>query len=326
MKNKRIFKILSILLVIILLSHISIIIIRSYKEYGTIDDLFTNKTICFNGEYYDLKNNIDTYLVMGIDNAGGQADAIFLVITDNSLKEIFLIPINRNILAPIEVYSQNGEYLGLQNKQICLSHSLVYDFIDADKATVKSVSNLLFDLPIDFFVSLDMDGISYISDLVGELTITVNDDIPNTQFYKGNLVTVNKDNIEEFLRARDCYNLGGAQKRLERQTTFILSCYNKYSLKNGLFTSIKNLFTSNNNTLDNLKNNFKLLKPFITSNIDDPIQTAINYLTYDLDDTKIHFLPHTTSFNQKTQYEECYLEEAKTKQILLNIFYKKVLF
>ena len=273
---------------------------------------------------YRRKTDIDTYLLMGIDKRGGQADAIFLAVADNRSKDIYLIPVNRNIMAEIDCYSADGEHLGGQIAQLCLSHSMVYDYADANLATQNAVSFLLYNVPIDYYVALEMDGITALSDIVGDVNIILNETLDSAGFVAGESITVQGDNIDQYLRARDLNHLGGSHKRLERQTSYILACYDKMHSTKGIWDI---LFGHNGElSLDSLRAKYNTVKPYITTNIPDIVGVGAKYLTYTLKDSQVYFAPHTTTQNPETLYEECYLMEAEMKEILLKVFYRPTLY
>lgn len=306
---------------------------RKNKDYLTINELFEDGTILYNGKYYSAKKNVNTYLLMGIDDDGGQADIIYLIATDNQSKKIFLIPINRNIVVDMDMYSENGEYLGKSNLQLCLAHSINCGDIDHNEAQKKAVSELLFGVKIDNYVALHEYGIETLANIIGNVDVTLNEtlvyfenvkdennNVPFDSFIEGESLTITAQNITSFFRIRKFYGLGGSQKRLERITDYILKCYDKFSNAAGLTSIIKNLF-NHNKTLEEL---YGEIKNYITTDIDNPVKLATKYLLrYKLTEENVFYIPHTTK--QRGKYEACYMNEEETKEILLNIFYKEVI-
>lgn len=302
-----------------------VLIMRYNTSYRSINEMFYSDSIYYNDEYYSLKEDVTTYLFMGIDNDGGQADTLILIVADNNKKELFMVPINRNIMADIKVFSNDGERFSIENRQICLAHSMVYEFYDPNIATVEAVSKLLFDVPIDYYISFDMSGIKHISTVVGDVLVTVNENLPESDLILGEKKIINSENIYDYLRVRDTAKIGGAEKRLERQVDFLLACYNKFKspMKN-LFTSDRNFVISSN--IDEFSYKFEIIKSFIKTNIDDPIVNGIKYLNYDFSEEKIFYIPHKTQLDEKSRYEVCYMNVDEAKEILLNVFYDKGLY
>lgn len=89
--------------------------------------------IRYNGQIYAYNEDIMTFLVMGVDNddvvkkakdglSGGQADAMFLAVMNPHDKSVSIIAVNRNAMALVDVYDEDGVYMGQYTKQITLQH------------------------------------------------------------------------------------------------------------------------------------------------------------------------------------------------------------
>ena len=323
LSNKKLYALLCILLALLGFT-IFITYQRHITAYGTLDDIFQSDAIRIDDTIYRRKHDIDTYVLIGIDNAGGQADAIFLAVADNRARDLYLIPVNRNMMAEIDCYTFNGEYLGKQTAQMCLSHSMVYTYADANLATQNALSKLLYNVPIDYYVALEMDGISALGGAIGDVNIVLNETLESVDFVAGESVTVHTDNIEQYLRARDLTQLGGSHKRLERQTSYILACYDKLHSSKGLLDIV--FHSSDGWSLGTIRDKYNAVKPYITTNVPDIVNAGAKYLTYTLKDSHVYFAPHTTIYNPETLYEECYLMEAEMKEILLKVFYRPALY
>lgn len=302
-----------------------IMIKRNTIEYHSINNLFYSESIYYNNEYYSMKDDITTYLLMGIDNDGGQADTLILAVADNEKKELFLIPINRNIMADIKVFDNKSHSFNIEKRQICLAHSSVYNFYDPEIATAEAVSKLLFDLPIDYYISLDMDGIEHIGTIIGNVDVIVNETVFDSDLVEGETLTVNSKNIYEYLRTRNVLKIGGAQKRLERQVNFLVSCFNKFKRPVKTFNTITDTISSSND-FDEFKDKYKIMQSFVKTDVKDLVIDAIRYLEYEFSENNIYYVPHRTQLDENGVYETCYINVYKTKEILLKIFYKKTLF
>lgn len=296
-----------------------VLIKRNTTNYHSVNEILSSKSIVHDNNYYTLKKNITTYLLMGIDNQGGQADMLILLVADHDKDELFMIPINRNLMTDIREYDSNGNYLGLKNRQVCLSHSVVYDYYDPKKATIEAVSRLLFDVPIDYYVSLDIEGIEIISSIVGDVNVTSNETLAEVNITEGKDVVVNEENIYLYLSKRNMIGIGGAQKRLEREVEFLLACYDKFK------HPIKNK-NSSIGSLDDLSIKYKKLKPYVKTNVDEPLVKIMRYLNYDLSEDNVYYVPHKTQLDENGIYEVCYMKVAETKEKLLDVFYKKTLY
>ena len=82
-------------------------------------------TINYNGSKYTLNKNVVSILVMGIDrnnidkNLGsgknGQADVIFVATIDTKTKRACIIPISRETMVDVNLYTENGNFAGTPN-------------------------------------------------------------------------------------------------------------------------------------------------------------------------------------------------------------------
>jgi anionic cell wall polymer biosynthesis LytR-Cps2A-Psr (LCP) family protein len=101
----------------------------------------------------------------GVD--GGQADLIMLAVFNPHTKNVSLITINRNTMTEIDVYDDNGDYIGSGQGQICLQHGYGDGAELSCERTEKAVSNLFYNLPIHGYLSINMGAIKAINSAVG---------------------------------------------------------------------------------------------------------------------------------------------------------------
>ena len=60
-----------------------------------------------------------------------------------------------------------------RTERISLSHCFGKGKEDSCQLTVEAVSNLLYDVPVDFYIALNLDGISELNDLLGGIEVTL---------------------------------------------------------------------------------------------------------------------------------------------------------
>ena len=110
--------------------------------------------IRYNGQIYAYNEDIMTFLVMGVDNddvvkkakdglSGGQADAMFLAVMNPHDKSVSIIAVNRNAMALVDVYDEDGVYMGQYTKQITLQHGYGDGMELSCERSVAAVSRLL---------------------------------------------------------------------------------------------------------------------------------------------------------------------------------------
>ena len=153
---------------------------------GTVEK-WQEGIIRYDGVDYRYNNDIRTYLFMGIDKKGevaegedgidgGQSDAMFLLVVNPDIEQISVIAINRNTMTTVDVYDRDGSYRGKAELQICLQHGYGDGLRTSCTRTVKTVSRLFDNIPIDGYLSLNMEGLPILNDAVGGVTVEILED------------------------------------------------------------------------------------------------------------------------------------------------------
>ena len=224
-------------------------------------------TVEYKGEIYKYNNHLSNYLFLGIDTReavdtyqsqadAGQADAIFLVSMDRATEKIKVLFIPRDSMTRIEVFNPYGQSLGETTDHL----NIQYAFGDGKEKSCElmktAVSNMLDGLPIQGYCSMNMDGISVITDFVGGIQITIPDDSladVNSEYKKGAVVDITGETAEQFVRYRDIDKTQSALVRQERQKTFLQALVQKAQEKagedagfvTGLYDSVKSYTVTN---------------------------------------------------------------------------------
>lgn len=198
-------------------------------------------TLQYQGNTYKYNDHLSNYLFMGIDTRedvdsyesqadAGQADAIFLVSMDRATEQLKVLFIPRDSMTKIEVFNPSGKSLGTTTDHI----NIQYAYGDGKQKSCElmktAVSNMLDGLPIQGYCSMNMDGISAITDFVGGVEITVPDNSledVNPEFKEGAAVTLTGENAEQFVRYRDTEKSQSALVRQERQKTYLQALLKK---------------------------------------------------------------------------------------------------
>ena len=79
-------------------------------------------------------------------------------------------------MAEIPILGALGNETGTRVTQICLSHGIGDGKEQSCLLTQKAVSWLMLGINIDFYISMEMDGISALNDALGGVTVTLTDD------------------------------------------------------------------------------------------------------------------------------------------------------
>ena len=231
-------------------------------------DLSQNGDIVeYKGETYKYNDHLSNYLFLGIDTReavdtyqsqadAGQADAIFLVSMDRATEKIKVLFLPRDSMTRIEVFNPYGQSLGETTDHL----NIQYAFGDGKEKSCElmktAVSNMLDGLPIQGYCSMNMDGISVITDFVGGIQLTIPDDSladVNPEYKKGAVVDITGETAEQFVRYRDIDKTQSALVRQERQKTFLQALVQKAQEKagedagfvTGLYDSVKSYTVTN---------------------------------------------------------------------------------
>ncbi len=199
-------------------------------------------TLFYNGQQYRYNDELSVLLIIGIDDYDieaeyayrnhTQSDFLLLAVFDNAEKTCRLIQVNRDTMTDVPVLGYQGTYIGLANEQIALAYTYGKGLEDSCENTVHAVSRFLYDIPIDNYFTLTMSAVPVLNDLVGGVTVTVEDDFTGVDdsLQKGSTVTLTAENVENFVRSRmsmkdDPTNLN----RMRRQRTYMTALFSALS-------------------------------------------------------------------------------------------------
>jgi LCP family protein required for cell wall assembly len=195
--------------------------------------------INYDGVDYRLRDDLDTYLFLGIDKFTEdlpqesyyrnfqQCDFLFLMIVDHSNQSYSALHINRDTMAEIRQLGLNGQTVGTETAQLALSHTYGSGGKDSCRNTVWSVSRLLYDVPIDHYVSITMDGVAVLNDTVGGVVVHISDDFSSIDpaMEMGKDVRLAGNQALTFVRSRMAVGDGSNVSRMRRQREYINALY-----------------------------------------------------------------------------------------------------
>lgn len=224
-------------------------------------------TVEYEGATYRYNDHLSNYLFMGIDSTeevsemesqldAGQADSIYLVSLDRATEQVQVLSIPRDTITEIEVFNPSGISLGMTDNHINLQYAYGDGKEESCELMKTAVSGMLDGLPIQGYCSMNMDGISVITDFVGGIQLTIPDDSladVNPEYKKGAVVDITGETAEQFVRYRDIDKTQSALVRQERQKTFLQALVQKAQEKagedagfvTGLYDSVKSYTVTN---------------------------------------------------------------------------------
>ena len=195
-----------------------------------------------NGRAYALRD-LETILLLGVDKFEGetpegylnnqQADFLLLLVLDEGGETCTPIQLNRDTMTEIQILGVNGEPAGTMTGQLALAHTYGSGAEDSCENTVLAVSNLLYGVEIDHYVSMTMDGVALLNDLVGGVTLEVLDDFSGIDgtLVQGETVTLKGQQALTYVRSRGGLEDSTNLRRMERQQQYLSTLQGQLSSK-----------------------------------------------------------------------------------------------
>ena len=193
----------------------------------------SREIITYKNETYVKKGNLETYLIAGIDAPGkvekvteydgtGQCDVLAVIVRDRSTDQCKLLSIDRNTITAVKSLDNDGTYLDTTDIQLSLAHAMGFDQPVRAENTVDAVSHLLGDQTIDGYAMVNMGAIQVVNDMVGGVTVTIEDDFTDRDptLKKGETVTLMGEHAENYIRGRKDVADGSNQNRMSRQSNY----------------------------------------------------------------------------------------------------------
>lgn len=284
-------------------------------------------TVTWKGKTYEKKDTVINILCMGIDRTstmesvnedvpygdGGQADSIFLAVMDTTTGQLSLLNISRDTITDVDVYNENGEYAGTEPMQICLAHAYGDGGDSSCLNMVKAVSSLMFGVPIDAYVSIDIPAVSILNDAIGGVEVTVIEDLSDhdPSLTEGSRVLLKGNLAEIYVRSRSQTAVEANNLRMARQrqyvSAFIRKAYsqirNDWSVALTLYQTVQ----AYSNTSLRLSQILYLSSVAVRS---------------DFSDKNIVTLPGEVTMGEK--YAEYHVDDEELFQLIIDTYYREV--
>ena len=187
----------------------------------------------YNGTAYAKREDLETVLLLGVDKFEGetpegyinnqQADFLLLLVMDKQHETCTAIQLNRDTMTQIRILGVTGEPAGTTTGQLALAHTYGSGEEDSCENTVLAVENLLYGMEIDHYISLTMDGVALLNDLVGGVTVEVLDDFSgiDDSLVQGETVTLKGQQALTYVRSRGGLEDSSNLHRMERQRQYL---------------------------------------------------------------------------------------------------------
>lgn len=249
----RILSVCVILILVLVMLYSGLQILEStvlLREQGQTQQ--TTKVITRDGVDYYPRQDITVVLLMGINqegkvveteyNHGGAADMVTLLIFDQKTGKCNLLSLNRDMMVDMPALNDRGWEAGTYYGQLAYSHTYGDGMEDSCENVRKTVSNLLYGIPVNYYFSLNMDAIAVLNDAVGGVTVNVVDDFSaiDPSLTMGE-VTLYGQQAVNFVQARwqvgDQLNLSRMERHREYMTNFVSALRQKLESEPGFVVS-----------------------------------------------------------------------------------------
>lgn len=198
--------------------------------------------VYYDDSWYAMRDDLTNILVMGVDKFSGtassdpdgytnsqQADFLLLLSIDDADKSIRALHINRDTMAEIERLGLGGVRLGSYTGQLALAHTYGSGGRDSCSNEVRAVSRFLYDVPIAHYYSVTMDAIPVLNDMLGGVTVYVEDDFSKADpsIKQGTEQRLMGDQALHFVRERGGMEDSTNLSRMRRQRAYMEALYQR---------------------------------------------------------------------------------------------------
>lgn len=274
-------------------------------------------TITYNGKKYELNKHMATVAFIGFDGRDnddgtqkGQSDTVMVVALNTDTGEARGIVIPRDSMVAVDTYS-NGSFAGQVTEQLCLQFAYGTDGDNSSALTAAAASRVLDNIPVDYYYTLNIEGVAPINDSIGGVTLVPTQTVPGASVVEGQETTLFGTTAEKYVQWRDTTNLTSSLDRTARQVSYVQAFASK------VLSSAK----SNPAMLISL---YQAMGDYTWTNLglDEFSYLATTMLEHGLTSFDVVTLQGT--MQQGDTFAEFYLDQDNVKQTVVDTFYHPV--
>ena len=271
--------------------------------------------VVIDGVKYKRNTNIQTVLFLGIDKEAkselgnrpgenGQSDSLNLLVADRETKKAQILQISRDSMVDIDIYSASGDKMISEQGQIALQYAYGDGEEESCRLTAEKVSELLYGVEIQSYLSLTMEGMVRAADAIGGVTMTVPEDYTwiDPAFEKGQTLTMDGAMVEKYVRSREIEVLDSNVQRMQRQSQFMGALVEKLQSIEG-----------NSNYLSL----YQEMEPYMVTNMTADEMKALS--DYEIDPETVN-IPGEVIL--KDGHAQFIVDNEGLRNIILKMFYK----
>ncbi len=276
-------------------------------------------SVVYNGERYNYNKDVITILFLGTDNKNSaeearqigknhQSDVIVLGAVNQKENKITLINVPRDVMTDVSVYSPSGGYVGRQQMQIALAYAYGDGAVKSCLNSSEAVSRLFYNLPIQTYISLNLDGVAELNDSVGGVDVVSPETIE--EFVKGETYHLEGEQASRFVNLRVTDRADANLLRNQRQKEYIHQFLQKF-------------FSATRKNIAVPVDLYNVSKPYCCTNLNPD---RITYLATEFVVNR-HITPEYINVPVDVAQEDGaaknYVKEKEFYEMFLDVFYTK---
>ena len=201
------------------------------KKTDSSGDISYQETIEYKGHTYQYNDDVFSMAFLGVDQRTlenskntdfvGASDADIVVAVNTKTGETKVIAIPRDTMVDVDIWSTSGIFLRTEKTQLCLAYAYGDGGRKSCENAVSSISRVLYNVPIQKYFALDLDGIAPLNDAIGGVTVEALYPMPQYNVNVGDEVKLVGDMAETYVRTRDMDNIEASLNRTDRQVQYV---------------------------------------------------------------------------------------------------------
>ncbi|MBP3198580.1 MAG: LCP family protein [Butyrivibrio sp.] len=297
------------------------------KEMPDRPYFFAGHRIRYNGVEYRRNTAVKGYLIMGIDARGSLkdiktvddvrlADAQVLVVHNTAKDTVQLIEIPRDTMTWVYKTDMDSQIIDREINHI----NMAWNYGDGHELSGEYASQavvwLMGGLPVDGYMATGMDSINLLNDLVGGVTVPIDDEDlakADPAFIKGTEVHLEGAQAEKFVRYRNINKDFTNYLRMTHQQRYAIGFE-------------KQLFAQQKKDKNTIPHMFEAMENNMVTNMQKGtyVKIAMDVAAQDklLNEEDFHRVPG--EYRRGEVYDEFYADYAALDQLILELFYRKV--
>lgn len=316
--KRALFCVILILVIVVMISGLRILESTVFYDEQEQADAYVSKTISVDGTDYYPRRDITVLMLLGIDQTGpvqdsgsyrnsGASDVVMLILFDEKQETYSVLALNRDTMVEMPVLGIGGREAGTAKGQLALAHTYGSGLEDSCENVRKTVSGFLNGITIDYYLSLNMDAIAVLNDMVGGVTVTVTEDFSavDPTIAQGT-VTLHGEQAVHYLRSRRDVGNQLNVSRMERHRSYMY----------GFAEAFQTKLTENDSFVMTALSE---ITPYMVT--DCSVNTLTSMMERYADYTLEEIVSPEGKNMQGEEHYEFYAEKEKLEELILRLFY-----